>query len=184
MLAVPSITPSIVVREGSLQALQRQICRAHNRLPHVIETVNHVPMVILRQLDVALQTGVYFDNSVQAVKLMCHGGREDGLVLIPHDGGGQVVVQLRPFDVLEAHADGDQLIPSLESFGLEEVGGIVGCECLVDCEGCDLGGDCMVSVYVRLVRAHEETYCGAPSRSCRRRLLSHLLWRLLSTLSP
>lgn len=88
MLTIPSITSAIVIREGSLQALQRQICAAHDRLPHVVEAVNHVPVVILRQLDVALQARVHFDDGVQAVQLVRHGCCEDGLVLVPDDGCG------------------------------------------------------------------------------------------------
>jgi hypothetical protein len=51
--------------------------------------------------------------------------------------------------VLETHADGDQLVPGFEGLGLEEVGGVVGREGLVDCEGCDFGGDCVVLVCER-----------------------------------
>jgi hypothetical protein len=48
--------------------------------------------------------------------------------------------------VLEAHADWDQLVPGLEGLGLEEVGGVIGREGLVDSESRDLGGDCTVLV--------------------------------------
>jgi hypothetical protein len=146
MLTIPPITSSIMVREGSLQPLQRQIRRAHDSLPHVIKAVDHMPVVVLRQLGITLKTGVHFDHGKQAMQLVRHGGREDSPVLIPHDGGGQVVVQLRPLDVLEAHADWDQLVPGLEGLGLEEVGGVIGREGLVDSESRDLGGDCTVLV--------------------------------------
>lgn len=44
-------------------------------------------------------------------------------------------------NVLEAHADGDEFVPGGEGFGLEEVGGVVGGEGLVDGEGGDFCGD-------------------------------------------
>ena len=146
MLAIPPVTSTIVVRKGRLQSLQCQIGRAHNCLPHVVKAVNHMPVVILRQLNIALETRVNFDNSIQAVQLVRHGGSEDRLVLVPDDGCGQVVIQLWSLDVLEAHTDRDQLIPGGKRFGLEEVGGVVGREGLVDCECCDFGGDCIILV--------------------------------------
>jgi hypothetical protein len=51
------------------------------------------------------------------------------------------VVLLRSLDVLEAHADGDQVVPGLEGLGLEEVGGVVWREGLVDLECRDFGRD-------------------------------------------
>lgn len=56
------------------------------------------------------------------------------------------MVQFWPLNVLKAHADGNQLVPGFEGLGLEEVGSIIGREGLVDCEGCDFGGDCRMSV--------------------------------------
>lgn len=44
-------------------------------------------------------------GAYQAVQLVRHGGREDGLALVPHDGCGQVVVAVRLVDPDEAHAD-------------------------------------------------------------------------------
>lgn len=106
-------------------------------------------MVVFWQIDVGFQAGVDFDNSVQAVQLVRHAGGEDGFVLIPDDGGRQIVIELGALDVLEAHAYRNQFVPGGESFGLEEVGCVVGRERLVDLEGCDLGRDCVVLVYER-----------------------------------
>lgn len=45
------------------------------------------------------------------MELVSHGGGEDCFVLVPDYGGGEVVVELGAFDVLEAHSDGDELVP-------------------------------------------------------------------------
>lgn len=93
------------------------------------------------------------------------------------------MVQLRSLYVLETHANGDQFIPCGECFGLEEVGGVVGREGLVDSERCDFGGDCIVSVGetgIGCVRI----YCVVPSQSCHRQLLFRLSWLLVSTSNP
>jgi hypothetical protein len=141
MLAIPAITPAIVIGEGRLQPFERDISTAHDSLTHVVEAVDHVPVVVLRQGNVALQPRVDLDDGVQAVQLVRHAGGEDGLVLVPHNGRRQVVVLLRSLDVLEAHADGDQVVPGLEGLGLEEVGGVVWREGLVDLECRDFGRD-------------------------------------------
>ena len=141
MLRVPSVRPSVVVRERRLEPLEGRVGRAHDGLPQVGEAVDHVPVVILRQGNVALQPGVDLDDGVQAVQLVRHAGGEDGLVLVPHDGRRQVVILLRSLDVLEAHADGDQVVPGLEGLGLEEVGGVVWRKGLVDLECRDFGRD-------------------------------------------
>ena len=141
MLTIPAITPTVVIGEGRLQALERYISTAHDSLTHVVEAVDHVPVVVLGQTDVALQPGVDLDDGVQAVQLVRHASGEDCLVLVPYDGCWQVVVQLRPLDVLEAHADRDQVVPGLECLRLEEVGGVVWREGLVDLECRDFGRD-------------------------------------------
>jgi hypothetical protein len=48
--------------------------------------------------------------------------------------------------MLKTHADGNQFIPSRQCFGLEEVGGVVRRECLVDLKGCDFGRNFVGSV--------------------------------------
>jgi hypothetical protein len=42
---------------------------------------------------------------------------------------------------MEGGRTGHEFIPGAESFGLEEFGGVVGCEGLIDLELCDLHGD-------------------------------------------
>lgn len=107
MLTVPPITPAIMIRKRRLQPLERQIRTTHNRLAHIIKAMNHMPVMILRQLNRTLQAAVHFDHRVQTVQLVRHGCREDSFVLVPDDGRRQVVVVLRALDVLEAHADGN-----------------------------------------------------------------------------
>lgn len=72
---------------------------------------------------------------------MRHAGGEDGFILVPEDRSGEVMVELWPLDVLEAHSDRDQLVPGSEDFGLEEVRSVVGREGLIDLEGCDFCRD-------------------------------------------
>jgi hypothetical protein len=104
MLAVPSITTSVVIRERSLQPLKTHIRTAHDGLTHVVEAVNHVPMVILFELVAGGHAGVDGDDGVEAVQLMSHRGGEDSSVG-PDDGGWEIVVVLWVRDLLEAHAD-------------------------------------------------------------------------------
>ena len=54
------------------------------------------------------------------------------------------MVELGSLDVLEAHADGDQLVPGGEGLRFEEVGSVVRCKGLVDLECCDFRGNWMV----------------------------------------
>lgn len=146
MLAVPPITATIMIRKRRLQALEGQIRRAHDCLPHVIEAVNHVPVVVFRQRMVRLQAAVDFDDGEEAVQLVGHGGCEDGLIG-PDDGRREVVVGFRVRDRLETHADRHELVPGLEGLGLEELGGVVRGEGLVDLEGRYLGRDCVILAF-------------------------------------
>lgn len=82
------------------------------------------------------------------------------------------MVLLRVQDVLESHADGDQLVPGGEGGGLEEVGGVIRGKGLVYLEGGDFCGDCGVLVEDGVLVCVKVAYCGVPSRSCRRRLPS------------
>lgn len=103
MLTIPPIAPAIMVRKRRLEAFKRHICAAQNRLAHVIEAMDHVPVVVVFKRVVGREAGVDGDDGVQAVQLVRHGGCEDGGVG-PDYGGGQVVVILRVGDGLEAHA--------------------------------------------------------------------------------
>lgn len=49
MLAVPSIRTPIVIGESGLETFKRHVCRTHYGLPHVVEAVDHVPVVIVGQ---------------------------------------------------------------------------------------------------------------------------------------
>lgn len=104
MLTIPPITPSIMIRERSLEPLERHIGAAQDGLAHVVEAVDHVPVVVLGQGRVGGEARVDLDDGEEAVQLVCHAGCEDGLVG-PDDGGGEVVVEFWVLDVLEAHSD-------------------------------------------------------------------------------
>lgn len=109
MLAVPAIAAAVVIWERRLQPFQCHVSAAHDGLPHVIEAVDHVPMVVFRQGGVALEARVGLDDGEEAVQLVGHAGGEDGLVG-PDDGRGKVVVFVRVIDPLETHADCDALV--------------------------------------------------------------------------
>ena len=104
VLRVPAIGATIVVRKRGLETLESRVSAAHDRLPHVVEAVDHVPVVVLGQGRVGGEAGVDFDDGEEAVQLVRHAGCEDGLVG-PDNGGGEVVVEFWVFDVLEAHSD-------------------------------------------------------------------------------
>lgn len=67
MLTIPPIAPPIVIRKRGLQALETHIRAAHDSLPHVIEAVNHVPMVVFLQLVTGRHATVDCDDGVEAV---------------------------------------------------------------------------------------------------------------------
>ena len=54
VLTIPSIAPAVVIRECCLQPLQAHVRRTHDGLAHVVEAVNHVPMVVLWQRHICL----------------------------------------------------------------------------------------------------------------------------------
>jgi hypothetical protein len=91
MFRIPPITPPIVIRKRSLQPLQRHVSRAHNSLSHIIKTMNHMPMMILRQTRIRSQARVCLHDGEETMQLMRHGSREDGLVG-PDDWCWEIVV--------------------------------------------------------------------------------------------
>ena len=141
MLTIPPIASAVVVGECSFQPLQRKISRTHDGLTHVVEAVDHMPMVVLGQFGVRCESRVHLYHRIETMELMRHARGEHRLIVVPDDGCRQIVIVLRPLDVLEAHADGDELVPCSQCLGLEEVGCVVGGEGLIDLEGCDFGGD-------------------------------------------
>jgi hypothetical protein len=104
MLTIPPITAAIVIRKRRLKALKRHIGTTHNCLPHIIEAMNHVPMVVFFELVARGEARVDGGDGVEAVQLVRHGGCEDGGVG-PDYGSWEVVVVFGVGDGLEAHAD-------------------------------------------------------------------------------
>jgi hypothetical protein len=104
MLAVPSIAAAVVVGECCLQTLQRHIRTAHDGLSHVIEAVDHVPVMVFFELVAGRHAAVDCGDGVQAVQLVRHAGSEDSRIG-PDDRCREVVVVLGIRDALEAHAD-------------------------------------------------------------------------------
>lgn len=143
-------------------------------------------MVIFRQFCVRRQARVDFHNRVETVQLVSHRGCKYSFVLIPHDGCWEVVICFWVLDVLETHAHRNQLVPCSKSFGLKEVGCIVGSKCLVYLEGCYLCRNCLFLVTKKITRetSRIEAYCVDPSRSCHRLLLFRLSRGHVSILSP
>ena len=47
MLRIPPVAPAVVIRERGLQALEAHVGAAHDGLAHVVEAVDHVPVVVL-----------------------------------------------------------------------------------------------------------------------------------------
>lgn len=86
-------------------ALEGRVCGADDGLPHVAEAMDHVPVVVVRDLVARLEARVRLHDRPQAVKLVGHGRGEDGHARVPLDGRGQVVVFLGLLDPLETHAD-------------------------------------------------------------------------------
>lgn len=106
MQAVPAIAPTIMVWERRFQAFQRNVSTTHDGLTHVIEAMDHMPVVIFRERSVARESGVDLHDRVEAVKLVRHRGREDGTCGVgPDYGCREGVVGCGVGDVLEAHAD-------------------------------------------------------------------------------
>jgi hypothetical protein len=58
MLTIPPITPTIVIRKRRFQTFKRHICTTHNGLPHVIEAVDHVPVIIFFEFVARGEAGV------------------------------------------------------------------------------------------------------------------------------
>lgn len=102
--------------------LERNIGRTHDGLAHVVEAMNHMPVMVVRKSDVCLEAGVGLDYgelevvstgighmdlklgvTYETVQLMRHGGGEDRLVR-PLDRCRQVVVLLGVVDPDETHA--------------------------------------------------------------------------------
>ena len=104
MLTIPAITAAIMIRKRRFQPFQTHIRAAHDGLAHVVEAVNHVPVVVFFELVARCHAGVYGDDGVETVQLVRHGCCEDGGVG-PDDGRGEVVVVFGIGDLLEAHAD-------------------------------------------------------------------------------
>jgi hypothetical protein len=111
MLTIPAITATIVIGKRRLQALEGHIGTAHDGLAHVIEAMDHVPVVVFFEGVARCEARVDGGDGVETVQLVGHGGGEDGGVR-PDDGGGQVVVVFGVGDGLEAHADCRGLVVS------------------------------------------------------------------------
>jgi hypothetical protein len=109
VFAVPTIAAAIVVGECSFQTFQAHVRAAQNGLSHVVEAVDHVPVVVFRhgrdvpERVVGGHSRVDFYNGEEAVQLMGHGCREHGLVG-PYDGRRQIVVVLWVRNGLKSHA--------------------------------------------------------------------------------
>jgi hypothetical protein len=67
-------------------------------------------VVVLGQRCVGGEAAVDFDDGVEAVQLVRHGGCKDGLVGAPDDGCREVMVVFWVRDALEAHADWEMLV--------------------------------------------------------------------------
>jgi hypothetical protein len=104
VLAVPSITAAVVIGKCCLQTLQRHIRTAHNGLSHIIEAVDHVPVVVLLELVTRCHAAVDRSDGIQAVQLVRHAGGENSSVG-PDDRSGEVVVVFGVRNALEAHAN-------------------------------------------------------------------------------
>lgn len=62
MLGIPPVGPAVVVGKGRLVALERNVGAAHDGLAHVVEAVDHVPVVVVRDRVVRLETRVGLDD--------------------------------------------------------------------------------------------------------------------------
>ena len=63
MLRVPTVGATIVVGEGRLQTFQSHVGAAHDSLPHVVEAVDHVPVVVIGYLVAGGQAWVSLNDS-------------------------------------------------------------------------------------------------------------------------
>lgn len=104
MLTIPPIAPPIMIRKRRFQPLKRHVSTAHDGLAHVIEAMDHVPVMIFFERVVGRDAAVDGDDGVEAVQLVGHGGCVDGGVG-PDDWGGEIIIILRVGDGLEAHSD-------------------------------------------------------------------------------
>jgi hypothetical protein len=64
MMGIPSIRAAVVVWEGRLQTLECRVSGTHDSLPHIVEAVNHMPMVIIRNRMTSLETSICLNNGV------------------------------------------------------------------------------------------------------------------------
>ena len=92
MFRVPAIGTAVVVGEGRLKSLQGDIGTAHDCLAHVVETVDHVPVVIVGYGMIGFETRVSLDHcelrGKELVKVCsssarnrvagCHGRSKEG----------------------------------------------------------------------------------------------------------
>lgn len=72
MLGIPAIRATVMVWEGMLQTLKRHVGGTHDGLTHVVEAVDHVPMVIIGYLMAGSQAGVRLHDGEEAVQLVRH----------------------------------------------------------------------------------------------------------------
>lgn len=72
MLAIPAITAAVVIRERRLQSLESHVCATHDSLAHVVEAMDHVPVVVFLKLVTGCHAGVDGNDGVEAVKLVGH----------------------------------------------------------------------------------------------------------------
>ena len=84
MLGIPSIRSAIVVGECGFEAFERQIRIAKDGLTQIVKAMNHVPMMVVRNAMVRLQTRISLHDRKEAMDLMCDRGCEDCL-LWPYD---------------------------------------------------------------------------------------------------
>jgi hypothetical protein len=185
VLAIPTVAAAIVVGERSLQTFQAHVRAAQNGLAHVVEAVDHVPVVIFRhgcdvpEGVVGGHGGVNFHDSEQAVQLVGHGCREHSLVG-PNNGRRQVVVILWIGNGLKSHAlcgngqrrnksfitsllTGHEPVPGLQSLRGEELRSVHGREGLINVELSDLGRNCPALMPNQLLR-NEPPTVSSPSR--------------------
>lgn len=156
MFGVPAVGTAVVVGEGGLVALEGHVGTAQDGLAHVVQAVDHVPVVVVgngvARLDARVglgdgelggvsicgQTGMVGGRlAYHAMKLVRDRRGEDSL-LGPVDGGRQVVVAMGVVDPDEAHADGHQVVPLLQHGVGEELGRVHGSVGLVRLEAKDL----------------------------------------------
>lgn len=101
---IPAVAARVIIGEGSGVALECRVGGAGDRLSHVCDTVDHVPVVVVRDGVARRQTRVRLGHGEEAVDLVRDRCGEDGHALVPVDGLGEVVVLVGVIDPLEAHA--------------------------------------------------------------------------------